>query len=186
MQTLNPPKTNPMNCNQLDVYDRFKIRIDENGRIIFADDNFLRFTGMEIDDIVGEDFSTLLTGEFQNGHYQDILFPVMKDKNKLYFIMSGRTKDGNCYWALVRSTHYRGVDGSGPKFLWELKMLPQSVIPQLKELFDKLVEITNNAGHEYAIKYFMGYMEDKGISFDQIATSMLGTKEKKLDKYFKI
>ena len=175
-----------MNCKQLDVYDRFKVRVDENGKIIFADDNFLNFTGFDIDEIIGQDFAVLFTDAFNSEHYQKLLFDFMRNKEKLYFILNGRMKDGDCYWAIARSTHYRGIDGSGPKFLVELKMLPQSVIPQLKELFDKLMEIKNNAGDEYAMKYFMGYMEDKGISFDRIALSMMGTKEKKLDKYFKI
>ena len=175
-----------MNCKQLDVYDRFKIRVDEEGRIIFADDNFLNFTGLGIDEIIGEPFSVIFTDDFRTGHYQDLLFPAMKQNEKLYFILNGRMKDGNCYWAIVRSTHYKGLDGSGPKFLLELKMMPQSVVPQLHELFDKLTEIKNNAGYEYAMKYFLGYMEDKGIRFEQIAQTMLGTKEKKLDKYFKI
>jgi len=175
-----------MNCKQLDVYSKFKIRLDNEGRIIFVDDDFMKFTGFDIDDLIGENFSALFKQEFVDGEYDQMLFPLMKENPKMYFIINGRMKDGDCYWAVVRSTHYTSPGSDKVKFLWEMKMIPETVIPALEELFGKLIEIRNSAGQKYAMKYFLGYMEDKGIDLNNFALSMLDTKEKKLDKYFQI
>ena len=175
-----------MECAQLNVYDRLKVRIDEQQRIIFADNQFLEFTGFEIDEIVGEPFKVIFEEDFSEGGYDQLIFPFMQQKKKFYFLMSGRMKDGNCYWAVVRSTHYSAQDSKTPRFLIEMKMLPETSANMVAELFNKIIEIKRNAGAEYAQKYFQGFLEENGMTFENFALNVLGIKEKKLDKYFKI
>ncbi len=175
-----------MECVQLNVYDTLKVRVNENGRIIFADNNFLNFTGLDIDDLVGEPFKVLFEQNFDEGGYDELIFPFMLQKKKFYFLMSGRMKDGKCYWGIVRSTHYFTKGNNEPKFLLEIKMLPEASAKFVADLFNKMIEIKNNAGAEYAMKYFQGYMEENGMNIENFALQVLGIKEKKLDKYFKI
>ncbi len=175
-----------MECVQLSVYDTLKVRLNEQGRIIFADDAFLKFTGLSIDDLVGEPFKVLFEKDFQEGGYDQMIFPYMVQKKKFYFLMSGRMKDGKCYWGIVRSSQYYTKGSQQPKFLIEIKMLPEQSAEMVADLFGKLIEIKRNAGAEYAIKYFQGYLEENGMNFENFALKVLGIKEKKLDKYFQI
>ncbi len=175
-----------MECVQLSVYDTLKVRLNEQGRIIFTDDAFLKFTGLSIDDLVGEPFKVLFVEDFEEGGYDQMIFPYMVQKKKFYFLMSGRMKDGKCYWGIVRSSHYFTKGSQEPKFILEIKMLPEASAQIVAELFSKLIEIKRNAGADYAIKYFQGYMEENGMNIENFALKVLGIKEKKLDKYFKI
>ncbi len=175
-----------MNCVQLGVYDKLKVRINEKGQLIFADNAFLEFTGLEIDDIVGEPFKVLFDKDFEEGGYDQMLFPYMVQKKKFYFLMSGRMRQGKCYWAIARSTHYFTNGNQEPRFLVEIKMLPEASAQVVADLFAKLIEIKRNAGTEYAVKYFRGYLEENGMTMENFALKVLGVKEKKLDKYFKI
>jgi len=175
-----------MECVQLNVYDTLKVRLNEQGRIIFTDDAFLKFTGLSIDDLVGEPFKVLFEKDFQEGGYDQMIFPYMVQKKKFYFLISGRMKDGKCYWGIVRSTQYFTPGNERPKFLLEIKMLPEASAKFVSDLFNKMIEIKNNAGTQYAIKYFQGYMEENGMNIENFALKVLGIKEKKLDKYFKI
>ena len=175
-----------MECVQLSVYDTLKVRLNDEGRIIFADDAFLKFTGFSIDDLVGEPFSVLLVDDIAEGGYDQMIFPFVLQNKKFYFLMSGRMKDGKCYWGIVRSSQYYTKGSQQPKFLIEIKMLPEKSAEMVADLFGKLIEIKRNVGAEYAIKYFQGYLEENGMDIENFAFKVLGIKAKKLDKYFQI
>jgi len=170
-------------CEQLDVMDYFKVRINQDGKIIYVDDAFLQFSGYDISELILEPFYKLMW-EGKNVFYNVFAKNILHDQST-YFIALLKKKDGKCFWTVIKSTPYTHTDGS-QRFLLEIKMLPTATVNEIKKVADAVLKIEEEVGVEYAEKYFEGLLEEKGMNFNEFIFDLLETTPKKLDKYFTI
>ncbi len=168
----------------LSVDSKLRVRINEDNKVIYADDNFLQFTGLDISDIIYRDFAKIChSGE--ESPLRDIIVDQMHNKEETYFAIQGATADPETYyWGLVQSI--KEMKNGKERYVWNIKMFPQSSAVYLEDLLNKVFEIHKNAGRDFAVKYLQGFLEDKGKTYEEFILDTLGISKKKLRKYFNI
>ncbi len=172
------------NCRNLNVLDYLKLRVDSEGRILYADSKFQEVTGYNVGDLILEPVSMIFNDDAKEIIFE-IFFRKLLQNDTIFLVGQLKAKDGTCSWALIRVTAYTD-EKNNKKYLFEIKMLPLSSVPDVDYLFSKLIEIKKNAGLEYAVKYFEGYLEEQGVDINNYIFKLLDTSPKKLNKYFEI
>ncbi len=172
------------NCIQLEPTRKIKIRVDNQGRVMYVNNYLTEFTGYKVHELILKDFSILFDIDMPKMAL-DKLIELVENEPKAFFIYKGKTKSGECYWGLLKSTQ-RIVDNELTGYNFEIKMLPAVSISKIDKLFDIIREIENNAGLDAANKYFEGYLEEKGMSFNDFIFDVTEINEKKADQYFSI
>jgi len=173
------------NCLQLDPARKFKIRVNPDGKILYVNNYFTEFTGYKVHELILKDFSILFDSDLPKMAMDNILH-MIEGQDKAYFFYKGKTKDGDCYWGFVRSTQHYNDEGDFKGYRFEVKMLPQVSINKIDNLMDILREIENNAGIDAAKKYFEGYVEEKGLDYNNFILDVVEITQKKADEYFSI
>jgi len=173
------------NCEQLNVAKKIKIKIDEKGKILYVNTYFTEFTGYKVSEIILKDFETILHPSMPN-MMTEKLDEIAHQYDSFYFIYKGLIKDGDCYWAFVKVNQRFNEQNEFVGYLLEGKMLPPASIQKVNKLFDVLKEIENNAGAEAAKKYFDGFIEDKGMEFNEFILALADVTPKKAIQYFEI
>ncbi len=184
MTTNNIIMDKSKDCKQLDPQRKLKIRIDHKGRIMFINNYFTEFTGYKVHELILKDFSILFDNDTPKMTL-DKLLEIIDLTPTAYFIYKGKTSTGDCYWGILRSTQRisnNEIDG----YNLDVKMLPPVSVSKIERLFDIIREIENNAGLEAANKYFEGYLEEKGLSFNDFIFDVTEINDKKAEQYFSI
>jgi len=177
--------THNKDCLQLDIAKKIKIKIDDRFRILYINDYFTNVSNFKVSDIILKDLNTILAPSMPKITL-DLLEKSANEFQKFYAILKGKTKDGGCYWTFIRITQRFNQDKSFAGYLLEGKTLPSVAVSKIEKLFSILSEIENNAGKEAALKYFNGYLEEKGVNFNEFILAITEVNEKKADKYFEI
>lgn len=120
---------------------------------------------------------TLLNEEFiiknvigEHEEIPQIIYKMIQDcisKGKqTSVILKWKTED-SCYWINSifkpgRQTDFR------QNFKIDTEFTTTSCVKKIKKLYKTLIDIENNLGLTYAKKYLEGYLEEKGIYFNQL------------------
>jgi len=116
----------------------------------------------------------------------DLLEKSADEFQKFYAVLKGKTKNDGCFWSFVKLTQRFNQDNTFAGYLIEGKLLPSVAISKIEKIFSILTEIENNAGKEASLKYFNGYLEEKGVNFNDFVLAIAEVDEKKAEKYFEI
>ncbi len=176
---------NNKDCLHLNAAKKMKIKIDAQARILYVNDYFSEVTHFKVSDVILKDFDILLHPSMPK-LAKEKLDETAHEFEEFYFIYKGITKEGDCYWALVKVTQRFNEHNEFIGYLLEVKMLPTAAIKKVEKLYNVLSEIEKNAGIEAAKKYFDGFIEEKNMNFKEFILALIEVDEKKALKYFEI
>ncbi len=166
------------------VEKNLRLRLNEDYKILYADNEFLNFTGLSIENIIYQDFGEICMYGAESP-LREIIIDLMNNNDESYFAIKGKTAETDTYyWGLVRAE--KTMVNGNLRWIWTIKMFPQASVVYLEELLNKVFQIQNNAGKDYAVKYLIGFLEDKGMNYEEYILDILQTSKKKLRKYFKL
>ena len=176
---------NNKDCLHLDIAKKIKIKIDPNNRILYVNDYFTKISGFKVSEIILKQFDTILYSSMPR-IATDVFKKATEDFPKFYFIIKGKTKDFGCFWSFLRVTQRLNKNQEFTGYLLEGKLLPAVAIQKIEKLHNILFEIEKNAGKDAALKYFNGFIEEKGVNFNEFILAIAEVDEKKAEKYFEI
>ena len=177
--------TQKKDCLQLDIAKKIKIKIDDKFRILYVNDYFTTISGFKVSEIILKDLNTILDPSMPKITL-DLLEKSADEFQKFYAVLKGKTKNDGCFWSFVKLTQRFNQDNTFAGYLIEGKLLPSVAISKIEKIFSILTEIENNAGKEASLKYFNGYLEEKGVNFNDFVLAIAEVDEKKAEKYFEI
>jgi hypothetical protein len=154
-------------------------------KIYYVNKEFMDFTGLDEDKILLQDFQEIIYGNMAD-LVREIIAEHLNPEEPTYFIIRGKTNFDYCYWGLLKITPFQSKLSGELRYLIEIKMLPVNAVMEAEKVFDTVEKVYENAGKEFAKKYFEGFLEEKGVSFEDYILEILGTSKKKVDKFFRI
>jgi len=173
------------NCIHLNVSDKLVLRAKPDMSIYYVNDDFERITGINTEEALLRDFFEIIPYSMQD-LFKEVFFQNLKENEPSYFIIKGKTKDGQCYWGLMRVSPFKSKLTDQLRYLIEIKMLPHNAINESEKIFSVIEKVYENAGKTFAKKYFDGFLEDNNVDFETYIFNTLGASKKKIDKYFNL
>ena len=172
-------------CIHLDLNDKLIIRTTPDFKIYFVNDNFTHITGINAEQALLKNLTEILPFSMAD-LFHDVVKENIKENEPSYYILKGKTKHGDCYWGLMRITPFYSKLNGEKRYLFEIKMLPHNAEEESEKIYDVIEKVYLNAGHDFAKKYFEGYLEDQNTDYEGFIFKTLGTNKKKIKKYFEI
>jgi len=173
------------NCKHLDISDKPVLRIKPDMSVYFVNDDFSKVTGLQPEHVVLKSLSEVLPSTLPD-LFEEIIRKNIRDDEPSFFIVKGKTLTGECYWALARITPYVSKLNGEKRYKIEMKMLPNNAVQEIDKMYTTIEKVYENAGKDFALKYFEGFLEDRNQTFDDYIFDTLGAGKKKIHKYFEI
>lgn len=151
---------------ELDPKKSLTSKTDATGIIEYSNDYFVQINGYKESELVGRAQNII-----RHPDMPKIIFKRMwnrlENRQNISALVKNLAKDGSYYWVL---TDFEiKVDKETDEinsYISHRRAAPRSAIAQIEKLYKKLVEIEKQRGIEGSEKYLIGFLEERGQSYD--------------------
>ena len=149
-------------------------KTDKNGIIEYGNDYFVEISGYTEAELIGKPHSIV-----RHPDMPKVVFKMMWDRinraQNIMAVVKNLAKDGSYYWVVTEFEPK--VDPITNEILSHTafrKAAPQKAIDTMAPMYQKLIEIEKEGGVEASEKYLRGFLEDKGVTYDEFINKLVG------------
>ncbi|HEO97868.1 MAG: PAS domain-containing protein [Campylobacterales bacterium] len=168
-----PPKNEQIT---LDPKRYIVSKTDPKGVITYGNDYFVEISGYKEAELIAKPHNLI-----RHPDMPQVVFKVMWDRirkgQSIMAVVKNMAKDGRYYWVIT------DFESKKDKLTNEItgytafrKAAPKDVVKTVEPLYQKLLEIEAQSGMEGAEKYLVGFLEEKGLSYDEFIDQIVGNK----------
>lgn len=151
-------------------------KTDPKGIIEYGNDYFVEITGYQESELIGKPHNII-----RHPDMPKIVFKMMWDRiNKaqnILAVVKNMAKDGSYYWVITEFEPK--VDPITNEIISHTafrKAAPRKAIDTMAPIYQKLLEIEKDGGMEASEKYLRGFLEEKGVTYDEFIDDVIGNK----------
>lgn len=149
-------------------------KTDEQGIITYGNDYFVAISGYKESELIGKPHSVI-----RHPHMPKVIFKLLWSRlqsgQNLMAIVKNLAKDGRYYWVMTEfETKKDKLSNKTVGYTAFRQAAPKYVVKEINTLYQKLNDIENATSVEDAEKYLTGYLEDKGLSYDDYINKLAG------------
>jgi PAS domain S-box-containing protein len=142
------------------------------GTIDYVNDYFIEVTGYEVHEVIGNSMDSMLHPDMPKTIFNFVRDHVTHGKN-IHLLLKDKAKDGRYYWFISDFEFKMDSDNRLVSFLSRRLIPPRVAITELENFYQKLLKIEKNAGLEVATKFFSGFNEENGMSFEEYTNAII-------------
>ena len=108
-----------------------------------------------------------------------VVFKMMWDRinraQNIMAVVKNLAKDGSFYWVVTEFEPK--VDPITNEIISHTafrKAAPRAAVEAMAPIYQKLIEIEKNGGMEASEKYLRGYLEEAGVTYDELIDDLVG------------
>lgn len=155
-------------------------KTDKFGNIEYANDAFISVSGYQADELMWQPHSIIRHPDMPKVVFK-ILWDNLKVKENFHAIIKNMSKSGDYYWVITNFEIIKNENGLIVGYASYRKAIPESIITQyIEPLYRRLLKIEQVNGLEVSEKYFMGYLEDMGVTYYEYVSNLLKDNEKEI------
>ena len=153
-------------------------KADLFGTIEYVNDVFTEISGYEDYELMGQPHNILRHPDMPKVIFK-VLWGNIKEGNQFHGIVKNLAKSGKYYWVITNFEYLRDEKGNITKYIAKRKAVPTAIIKNhIEPLYTKLLQIEQASGLEISEKYFVGFLEDMGLSYVDLITKLMVDNEK--------
>ncbi len=150
-------------------------KTDPFGTIEYCNSYFVKVSGYTEKELIGKPHSVVRHPDMPSAIFE-LLWDHLHRRKPVYMIIKNLAKDGRYYWV---ATEYnikinKAIDELQGFFGYQ-KAAPQHALPHIEALYHKLLEIEKESGHEASYKYLLGYLEERGQTWNTYMDDLINT-----------
>lgn len=149
-------------------------RTNTQGIIEYANPNFSEITGYALSELVGKPHNIV-----RHPDMPKIIFKWMWERiqsgRDMYAVVKNRTKNGDYYWVTTKFDIRRDPqDQAIIGYVAYRKAAPAFVVESIEKLYRQLLEIEHTSGVEASEVFLKGFLDTKGMTYDEYLASLVG------------
>ena len=174
----------PQPVNQEIILDPEKTilsKTDKKGIILYANDYFVEICGYSVGELMGQPHNIIRHPDMPKVVFE-LLWRRILDKKNIHAVVKNLAKDGRYYWVVTDFTVDANPETGNIVGLYaHRKAAPRHIIEQVEKVYKNLLEIEKASGFAASLRFFVGFLEEKGMDYDQWVASlaMAAPKEEK-------
>ncbi len=177
MKVLKRPE--PINVEiLLDPKQTIMSKTNPKGIIEYANDYFMEISGYEEYELIGQPHNVIRHPDMPKVIFK-WLWERLGEKKNMHALVKNMAKDGRFYWVITDFEVKLDETGEISSFFARRKAPPRKTIELVSELYRKILSIEQAGGIEVAEKYLIGFLEEKGMTYDEYIESICLAEEKK-------
>ncbi len=151
-------------------------KTDAKGIITYGNDYFVEISKYKESELVGKPHNII-----RHPDMPKVIFKLMWDRiqigGSIMAIVKNMAKDGSFYWVVTEFESKRDkLNHQITGYTAFRKAAPKDAIAEIENVYMKLVEIEKESGIEGSRNYFIGMLEDKGLSYDEYIDKLVGNR----------
>lgn len=158
-------------------------KTDYKGVIQYANEYFMHICGYKEYELMGKPHNVIRHPDMPKVIFKFMWEKLHKGEN-IYAAVKNLTKDGSYYWVM---TNFESVYDENDQIIAynaRRKAIPIQARKTLENLYKKLIKIEErNIG--VAERYLYGFVENSGLSYNNLFLSIVGMTEEEYLNYFK-
>jgi PAS domain S-box-containing protein len=151
-------------------------KTDAKGIIEYGNDYFVEVSGYTEAELIGKPHSIV-----RHPDMPKVVFKMMWDRinraQNIMAVVKNLAKTGDHYWVVTEFEPK--VDSITNEIISHTafrKAAPQKAIDTMAPIYQKLIEIEKDGGMEASEKYLRGFLEEKGVTYDEFINDVVGNK----------
>ncbi len=149
-------------------------KTDSKGIIEYGNDYFVHISGYSENELIGKPHNIIRHPDMPR-----IAFKMMWDRilqgDNFIAIVKNLAKDGSYYWVVTEFESKRDpLSNEIISFTAFRKAAPRKAIETITPIYAKLIEIERQGGIAASEKFFRGYLEDHGTTYDAFIDKTVG------------
>lgn len=152
-------------------------KTDTSGRIMYANEVFLRVAGMSEAETIGQPHSVIRHPEMPRAVFK-LLWDTLATGKEIFAYVINRSKNGDHYWVLAHVTPSYDSNGKVVGYHSNRRTADRDVLSNvIQPLYKQLLDIENSHsnrkdGMNEAFNTLVKIPEDKGVGYDELIFSL--------------
>ncbi|KIM10210.1 MAG: histidine kinase [Sulfurovum sp. FS08-3] len=159
-------------------------KTDTHGIIEYANDYFIEVSGYSETELIGKSHSIVRHPDTPKVIFK-IMWERIQEGENFLAIIKNRAKDGRYYWIFTDfEINLDKVTNKPISYVAYRQAASDKIITQIEPLYKKLVELEKSGDIDMSQKYLIGYLEEKGKSYDEYMEQLIGNNKGMAKKFF--
>jgi PAS domain S-box-containing protein len=157
-------------------------KTDKKGIILYANDYFVEICGYSVGELMGKPHNIIRHPDMPKVVFE-LLWQRILNKKNIHAVVKNLAKDGRYYWVVTDFTvDANPATGNIVGLYAHRKAAPRHIIDQVEKVYKNLLEIEKSAGFAASLRFFVGYLEEKEMDYDQWIASLAMAAPKEVKK----
>ena len=142
-------------------------KTDLKGRIVYANDDFLKYAGYTMGEVLNKPHNIVRHEEMPKTVFK-YLWDYMREGKEIFAYVKNKTKDNNYYWVFANVTPSKNISGEIVGYYSVRRKPNELAIKNIEELYSKLLEIEKKEGLNAACAQLQGFCDEKQKSYNEL------------------
>ncbi|SHO81233.1 SIGNAL-TRANSDUCTION SENSOR PROTEIN-PAS/PAC domain [hydrothermal vent metagenome] len=161
---------------QLDPKKYIVSKTDTDGIIEYANDYFIEISGYSMAELMESPHNILRHPDMPKTIFK-MLWDRLNDGQEIVVLIKNRAKDGRYYWVVTEfESNFDKITNKPISHTAYRKGATAKMVEEIEPLYKKLLEIEESLNIEDAQKYLVGYLEERGKSYDEYIKKVTNSK----------
>jgi len=167
------PKPSPINEEiVLDPEKTILSKTNKKGIILYANDYFVEISGYSVGQLMGKPHNIIRHPDMPKVVFELLWQRILAKKN-IHAVVKNLAKDGRYYWVVTDFTVEANPETGNIIGLYaHRKAAPRHIIDEVSKVYKNLLEVEKEAGFAASLRYFVGFLDEKGMDYDQWVASL--------------
>lgn len=151
-------------------------KTDVTGRIIYANEVFVRISGYTVDETLGQPHSFIRHPDMPRCVFK-LLWAAIEAKGEIFAYVKNMTKTGDHYWVLAHVTASLDRNGSIVGYHSNRRKPDPAKVKIVSDLYRDLKQIEDRPsnrkdGMAESYDFLSGVLSEKGVSYDEFVLTL--------------
>ena len=151
-------------------------KTDAKGIIQYGNDYFVEISGYKESELIGQPHNMI-----RHPDMPKIIFKLMWERinlgENIFAVVKNLAKNGDYYWVVTEFEPR--IDKLSNKIIGHTafrKSVDEKTLNVIKPLYTTLLAIETKSGVEASERYLLGFLEEKGLSYDDFIDHLIGNR----------
>ena len=164
----------------LDPNKTIMSKTNKKGVIEYANEYFMEVCGYEEFELIGQPHNIIRHPDMPKVIFK-LMWEKLLNKENIHAVVKNLAKDGRFYWVITDFEVRTNEEGEITALFARRKAAPRSTIAAVENLYRKLVTIEEAKNVEVSQKYFEGFLEEKGMTYNEYIENICNIPKPKVD-----
>ncbi len=161
------------NRYELKSNDFIVSKTDLKGRITYCNQIFIQLAKYSEEELIGSPHNIIRHPDMPRIVFK-LLWERIKNREEIFAYVKNLSKDGGYYWVYANVTASLDVNGKAIGYYSVRRKPSEEGVKVCSDLYDKLLQEENRGGINASEKYLTELLEEKGVSYDELISSLQG------------
>jgi PAS domain S-box-containing protein len=152
---------------ELDPKRYIMSKTDPKGVIEYGNEYFVEISGYKESELIGRPHNIIRHPDMPKIVFK-LMWDRLENRKNIYALVKNLAKSGRYYWVMTDFDVKinKATDETVGYFAYR-RAAPKQAVKQAEKLYAKLVEIEKERGMDGSEKYLLGFLEERGQTYDQ-------------------